>query len=246
MKTSNTSLNTPILALLASALLSSCATPPPNVSAASLAGAKRVAVVNLTQAEPLMMGGRYDPSGGTNGLVGAGPSGLLAGLVLTGAGASWASNRKEFNDSAPAGLALDLQRQFTQLMQKELVAPRRETVVVEIEPPTAQEKNTAQLLAQSIRTKCATCDYALMVSPAFGYSQGDRILNPTAQSTYQTVRLADATVTGFTRYLVYRDHSNNASGHENYNEFRQDKRDHYAPLRDLPAAMVRAIAKELR
>jgi hypothetical protein len=246
MKSSNTSLITLFLALLASALLWGCATPPPNVSAASLAGAKRVAIVNLAQAEPLMMGGRYDPSGGTNGLVGAGPSGLLAGLVLTGAGANWASNRKEFNDSAPAGLALDLQRQFTQLMQKELVAPGRETVVVEIEPPATQEKNTAQLLAQSIRVKCVTCDHALLVSPVFGYSPGDRVLNPTAQSTYQTVRLADAIVTGFTRYLVHRDYSNNASGHENYNEFRQDKRDHYAPLRELPAAMARAISKELR
>jgi hypothetical protein len=246
MKTFRTLLWTIISALVAAATLSGCATPAPNVSAASLAGAKRVAIVNLSQAEPLLMGGRYDPAGGAPGMVGAGGSGLLAGLILTGAGANWAGNRAEFNERAPAGMAADLQRQFTQSMQKEMISPGREAVAVDIELQEKTEQNTVAFLAQSIRTKCATCDYALMVSPVFGYSKGDRVLNPAAESTYRTVRLADSTVTGFTRYLGHRDFSNNATGHENYNEFRQDKRDHYAPLRELPAAMARAIAKELR
>jgi hypothetical protein len=231
---------------LVAATLSGCATPPPNVSAASLAGAKRVAIVNLARAEPLMMGGRYDPAGGASGTVGAGGGGLLAGLILAGAGANWAGNRTEFNQRAPAGMAADLQRQFTQSMQKEMIAAGHEAVVVDIELQEKPEQNTVAFLAQSVRAKCATCDYALMVSSVFGYSNGDRVLNPSTESTYQTVRLADTTVTGSTRFLIHRDFSNNANGHENYNEFRQDKRDHYALLRELPAAMARAIAKELR
>jgi hypothetical protein len=46
--------------------------------------------------------------------------------------------------------------------------------------------------------------------------------------------------------MIQRDFSNNETGYEHYNDFRNDKRDHYAPLRNLPPMAARAIANGLR
>jgi hypothetical protein len=236
-----------LCALIASAMLGGCATLPslPLVSATSLAGAKRVAMVNVTRTEPLMLGTRYRSLDNATG-VGPGAGGLAAGLIIAGTAANAFNNAKEFNERAPAGFALELQNQFTKLMQDEVAAMGREATIVDIKLPDRSDKKYAQLIYQSIREKCAACDHALIFSGAFGYTTGDRVLNPTAESYHEVVRLADATVTGFTPSMIQRDFSNSATGHEHYNDFRNDKRDHYALLRDLPALAARAIAKELR
>jgi hypothetical protein len=235
---------TMICALLALMMLSACATPPPAVSGASLHSAKRVAIVNVARTEPLMMGARYGPA---NNVTSVGPNagGLVAGLLIAGTAANAFGNASEFNERAPAGFAVDLQNQFSKLMQSEVAATGREAILVEIDVPAPFDKNNLQLVVQSIRAKCVTCDHALIFSSAFGYTKGDRVLNPTAESAYKTVRLTDATVTGYTPFLIQRDFSNSAAGHEHYNDFRNEKRDHYALLRDLPSAAARAIAKEL-
>jgi hypothetical protein len=236
---------TMICALLTLMISGACATPPPAVSGASFNSAKRVAIVNVARAEPLMMGARYGPA---NNVTSVGPNagGLVAGLVIAGTAANAVGNANEFNERAPAGFAVDLQNQFSKLMQSEVAVTGRETILVEIDVPAPFDKNNLQLVVQSIRAKCATCDHALIFSSAFGYTKGDRVLNPTAESAYETVRLADATNTGYTPFLIQRDFSNSAVGHEHYNDFRNDKRDHYALLRGLPAVAARAIAKELR
>jgi hypothetical protein len=235
-----------IRTVLVSFVLGACATPPPDVSKASFNGAKRVAIVNIAQSESLLLGGRYDPRGGTNGYAGAGATGIFTAFAVEGLAIHWAGNRREFNERAPANLAKDLQAQFTQLMQSEVAAMGRETMVVEINVPDRAHKDYWQLINQSIAEKCKTCDHALIISGAFGYSKGDRVLNPTADSFHKVVRLADATVTGFTPFMIQRDFSNNETGYEHYNDFRNDKRDHYAPLRNLPAMAARAIANGLR
>jgi hypothetical protein len=190
-----------IRAFLISFVLSACATPPPDVSKASFNGAKRVAIVNIAQSELLLLGGRYDPRGGTNGYAGAGATatatatGIFTAFAVEGLAIHWAGNRREFNERAPANLAKDLQAQFTQLMQSEVAAMGREAMVVEINVPDRANKDYWQLINQSITEKCKTCDHALIISGAFGYSKGDRVLNPTADSFHKVVRLADATVT---------------------------------------------------
>lgn len=234
-----------IFALLLLMMLSACSTPPPAVSGASFNNAKRVAIVNVARAEPLMMGARYGPA---NNITRVGPNvgGVVGGLLIAGTAANAAGNANEFNERAPAGFAVDLQNQFSKLMQSEVAVTGRETILVEIDVRAPFDKNNLQLVVQSIRAKCATCDHALIFSGAFGYTKGDRVLNPTAESAYETVRLTDATITGYTPFLIQRDFSNSAAGHEHYNDFRNDKRDHYALLRELPAVAARAIAKELR
>jgi hypothetical protein len=235
-----------ICILIESMILSGCVTPSlPPVSAASLAGAKRVAIVNVAPTQRLMLGARYHSLDNAFG-VGPGAGGLAAGLIIAGTEANAFNNAKEFNERAPAGLALALQNQFTKSMQSEVAATGREAIIVDINVPNRADKNYLQLLIQSIREKCAACDHALIINGAFGYTTGDRVLNPTAESSHEVLRLADATNTGFTPFLIQRDFSNSATGHEHYNDFRNDKRDHYAPLRDLPAVAARAIAKELR
>ena len=196
-----------------------------------------------------MMGARYGPiNGPINNITGVGPNagGLVAGLVIAGTAANAFGNANEFNERAAAGFAVYLQHQFSELMQSEVAATGRETILVEIDVPAPFDKNNLQLVVQSIRAKCATCDHALIFSSAFGYTKGDRVLNPTAETAYETVRLTDATITGYSPFLIQRDFSNSAVGHEHYNDFRNDKRDHYALLRDLPAVAARAIAKEFR
>ena len=131
-------------------------------------------------------------------------------------------------------------------MQNEVAATGREATIVEINVPDRANKNYSQLMIQSIREKCASCDHALIISGAFGYNKGDRAQNPTAESSFLTARLTDAIITADTPFLIQRDFSNSAVGHEHYNDFRNDKRDHYALLRDLPAVAARAIAKEFR
>jgi hypothetical protein len=236
-----------IFAVLTLTTLSGCAMSPPAVSGASLHGAKRVAIVNIAQSEPLMLVTRNDPSGRGNVYVGAGVGGVLVGAFMAEATAiNWVNNRREFNERAPANLAIDLQIKFTKSMQGEIAATGREAIIVDINAPDRADKNYSPLMIQSIREKCASCDHALIISAAFGYTKGDRVLNPTAESFHEVVRLADAAVTGFTPFLIQRDFSNSAVGHEHYNDFRNDKRDHYAPLRDLPAVAARAIAQEFR
>lgn len=227
--------------------LSGCATPPPAVSSAALNGAKRVAIVNIAQSEPLMLVTRNDPSGRGNVYVGAGVGGVLVGAFMAEATAiNWVNNRREFNERAPANLARDLQIQFSKLMQSEAAATGREAIIVAIKVPDRHDQNYWKSIIQLIRDKCALCDHALIISGAFGYTRGDRVLNPTAESAFLTARLTDAIITGDTPFLIQRDFSNSAVGHEHYNDFRNDKRDHYALLRDLPATAARAIAKELR
>jgi hypothetical protein len=234
-----------ICALFALMILSACVTPPPPaVSSASLNGAKRVAIVNIAPSELLMLGARNDPSGGRSDNIGAG--GILGAFMTEGLAINWANNRQEFNTRAPANLAKDLQNQFIKLMQGEVTATGREAIIVDIKVPDRRDQNYWQSIIKSVREQCASCDHALIVSSAFGYTKGDRVLNPTAESTFLTARLADAVITGDTPFLIQRDFSNSALGHEHYNDFRNDKRDHYALLRDLPAVAARAIAKELR
>lgn len=196
-----------------------------------------------------MLGARYySLDNGAGASVGIGPGGgvLAAGLIIAGTAANALNNAREFNERAPAGLALELQKQFTKSMQSELAATGREAIILDIKLPDRNDKNYKKLITQSIREKCAACDHALIFGGGFGYSSGDRVLNPTAESNYEVVRLLDTTVTGLTPFLIQRDYSNSATGHEHYNDFRNDKRDHYAPLHDLPAGAARAIAKELR
>ena len=230
--------------LLALTVLGACVTPPPTVSSASLNGAKRVAIVNIALAEALMLGARNYPSAGGNANFGAG--GMLGAFMIEGLAINWAKNRQDFNERAPANLAKDLQAQLTKSMQSEVAATGREAIIVDISVPDRADKNYSQRMIQSIREKCASCDHALIISSAFGYTKGDRALNPTAESSFLTARLTDAMITGDTPFLIQRDFSNSAVGHEHYNDFRNDKRDHYAPLRDLPPVVARAIAKELR
>jgi len=116
--------------------LNGCATPPLAVSGASLNGAKRVAIVNIAQSEPLMLVTRNDPSGRGNVYVGAGVGGVLVGAFMAEATAiNWVNNRREFNERAPANLAKDLQIQFTKLMQSEVAATGREVIIVDIKVP---------------------------------------------------------------------------------------------------------------
>jgi hypothetical protein len=233
--------------LFALITLCGCATPPPAVTSASLNGAKRVAIVNIAQSELLMLGARNNPSQGPEGYIGTGRSGIIVGALMNEALANnWAGNRQEFNARAPTNLAKDLQTQFTKLMQSEVAATGREAIIVDIKTPDRRDQNYWQLMIKSVREQCMACDHALIVSSAFGYTKGDRVLNPTAESTFLTARLADAIITGDTPFLIQRDFSNSAAGHEHYNDFRNDKRDHYVLLRDLPAVAARAIAKELR
>lgn len=127
-----------------------------------------------------------------------------------------------------------------------MAATGREAIIVAIKVPDRHDQNYWKSIIQLIRDKCASCDHALIISGAFGYTRGDRVLNPTAESAFLTARLTDAIITGDTPFLIQRDFSDSAVGHEHYNDFRNDKRDHYALLRDLPATAARAIAKELR
>jgi hypothetical protein len=236
-----------IFALLALMTLSGCATLPPAVSGASLNGAKRVAIVNIAQSELLMLGARNNPSQGPEGYIGTGRGGIILGAFMNEALANnWAGNRNEFNERAPANLARDLQIQFSKLMQSEVAATGREAIIVDIKLPERRDQTWWPSIIQSVREQCTSCDHTMIISGAFGYTKGDRVLDPTAESFYEVVRLADAVVTGFTPFLIQRDFSNSAVGHEHYNDFRNDKRDHYAPLRDLPAVAARSIAKELR
>lgn len=194
-----------------------------------------------------MLGARYRSFDDGAGIgVGAGAGGLAAGLIIAGTAANALNNAREFNERAPAGFALELQKQFTQSVQSEVAATGREAIIVDIKLPAFGDKNYTKLIVQSIREKCAACDHALIFGGGFGYSSGDRVLNPTAESNHEVIRLSDATVTGLTPFLIQRDFSNNAFGHEHYNNFRNDKRDHYALMRGLPAVAARAIAKELR
>jgi hypothetical protein len=236
-----------ICVFIESVMLGGCATRPPllSVSATSLAGAKRVAIVNVARTQGLMLGARDHSSDVAMGIA-PGAGGLAAGLIIAGTAANAFNNAKEFNERAPAGFALELQNQFTKSMQNEVAATGREAIIADIKLPERTDKNYAQLIYQSIREKCATCDHAFIFSGAFGYTTGDRILNPTAESNHEVARLSDSTVTGLTPFLIQRDFSNSATGHEHYNDFRNDKRDHYAFLQDLPAVAARAIAKEFR
>jgi hypothetical protein len=181
------------------------------------------------------------------GLHGTGRGGIILGAFMNEALANnWAGNRNEFNERAPANLARDLQIQFSKLMQSEVAATGREAIIVDIKVPERRDQTWWPSIIQSVREQCTSCDHALIISSAYGYTKGDRVLNPTAENTFLTARLADAMITGDTPFLIQRDFSNSAAGHEHYNDFRNDKRDHYAPLRDLPAVAARAIAKELR
>jgi hypothetical protein len=173
-----------IFSLLTLMTLSGCAMPPPAVSSASLNGAKRVAIVNIAIAEPLMLITRNNLSSGSNSHLAPGASAIVGALINEALAINWELNRREFNDRAPANLAKDLQNQFTKAMQIEVAATGREATIVEINVPDRVNKNYSQLMIQSIREKCASCDHALIISGAFGYTKWDRVLNPTAESFF--------------------------------------------------------------
>jgi hypothetical protein len=232
--------------LFALMMLNACVSPPPPVSGASLNGAKRVAIVNIAQSELLMLGGRNAPYEAENFYANTRTGNAVGAAWATAISINWEGNRREFNERAPTNLAKDLQTQFTKLMQSEVAAMGHEAVIADIKAPDRRDQTYWQVIIKAVREQCASCDHALIVSSAFGYTKGDRVLNPTAESSFLTARLADAIITGDAPFLIQRDFSNSATGHEHYNDFRNDKRDHYALLRDLPAVAARAIAKELR
>jgi hypothetical protein len=237
--------------LLVCASLAACVTAiPPPVNAVSVAGAKKIAVVNVSRNRQLMITQRDVLPPPETIAVGplSGPaigSGILAGAMITAAAVNIAGNTREFNERAPKGFALQLQEEMTRGLRTALSNRGGLFAFVDIDPPKPGEPDYNKRLSQAILSKCGDCDSALIVDVVFGYTLGDRILNPTADSMLTTLRLADGTITARGPMLILRDFSNNQTGHEHYHTFRDDKRDHYAPLRDMVPVIVRGMREQI-
>jgi hypothetical protein len=212
-----------------------------------------VAIVNLSRDEPLMIGQRNINRMPGTAVVGAGVgpavgTGLATGLLFAATAANADGNTKEFNARAPSGFAAQLQDEVTRSISEIVGRNERRVTRVEIEPTNTYGPEYAKILTQLVLAKCGDCDHAVFIDAVFGYTVGDKILTPTVVGSLLTIRFADGYTTG--RVLgnrlpdfTHRDFSNVQTGHEHYHTFRDDKRDHYEPLRELVPIIVRGLSE---
>jgi hypothetical protein len=172
--------------------LSGCATAPqyPGFSVAALAPYKKIMLARIKNDEMLFVTYRYwrQPSG---------PN-LIGNFIDEGYSAYVAQTNKSFNDKIKRNMKPELETRLYGALEDGLKTRQIKYVSVgiaakDVDMNLYNEESRAKLAAL-LRDKCASCDAALVIDPAFGYVKHGNGLRACSGGNMVLISLADGTI----------------------------------------------------